>query len=116
MQDNRWIYILILVAGCFVSAFSQVLLKQASQKEYSKPIFQYFNWRVILGYFMFAGVVCLNIFLLKHIPMAVQNCVCESLPLVLSFIFGRIFFKEKISIWMIIGTVLIIAGLIVILV
>lgn len=116
MQENKWIYITILIAGCFVSAFSQVLLKKASTKEYSKPIFQYLNWRVILGYSLFAGIVCLNIFLLKYISMPVQSCVCESLPLVLSFIFGKIFFKEKISFGMAAGAILILAGLTVILI
>ena len=89
-------YILILLAACMVSAIAQVFLKKASQKEYGSLIRQYLNIWVVSGYAMFFAVMVLNIWLLKFIPMTVVSPVSESLPLLLSFLTGKIFFGEAI--------------------
>ena len=56
MNSFMW----LMFAGTFFSAISQILLKQSANKEYSHPILEYLNWRVILSYGIFAAVLLLN--------------------------------------------------------
>lgn len=49
-------FMLLMFAGTFFTAFSQLLLKQSANKTYTRPIFEYLNWRVITAYGIFAGV------------------------------------------------------------
>ena len=44
---------LIMLAGTFFSAISQVLLKQSANMEYKNPLWEYLNWRGILAYGIF---------------------------------------------------------------
>ena len=108
-------YIIILVVNCFLSAFSQVLLKKASLKNYGSFLRQYLNPLVISGYGLFFVVLCVNIFLLRYLPLSIENSVCESLPMLLSFVFGRFFFAEKLGISNIIGGIFIVSGIFIIL-
>ena len=50
---------LIMLAGTFFSAISKVLLKQSANMEYKNPLREYLNWRVILAYGIFFGVLLL---------------------------------------------------------
>ena len=70
------------------------------------------NVRVIIAYMMYILVVVLNIFLLRYIPLVVAMPINGTLPFILSIFFGRIFFHEKITIRKIVGSLLIIAGII----
>ena len=97
-MNNKFVYIFVLIISCFVSAISQVLLKKAALKEYPTFMRQYLNVRVVLAYFMFFAVVVANTYVLRFIPMTVMNPISETLPYVLSIIFGRVFFGEKLTI------------------
>ena len=108
-------YIIILVVNCFLSAFSQVLLKKASLKNYGSFLRQYLNPLVISGYGLFFVVLCVNIFLLRYLPLSIENSVCESLPMILSFVFGRIVFNETLYANSIIGGILVLIGIFMIL-
>lgn len=114
-MDERVLYILVLIINCFISAFSQVLLKKASLKDYGSFLKQYLNAYVILGYGLFFVVLFLNVYLLRKLPLAVVSPVGESLPIVLSFVSGRLIFNEKFSARKINGTVVILLGMCVIL-
>jgi len=111
---SMFFYILILLAACMVSAIAQVFLKKASQKEYGSLIRQYLNIWVVSGYAMFFAVMVLNIWLLKFIPMTVVSPVSESLPLLLSFLTGKIFFGEAITRRKVLGAACIVAGIIIV--
>lgn len=56
---NR-MFMLLMLAGTFFTAISQVLLKQSANKKYSNPLLEYLNWRVIVAYGIFFGVLLLN--------------------------------------------------------
>lgn len=116
MAESKWIFILILVANCFLSAFSQVLLKKAALKNENYFVRQYLNPYVLLGYALFFVVLCVNVFLLKHLPLLVLNPVAEALPIALSFVAGGLFFGENLSKRKICGGILIVAGIVVVLV
>lgn len=115
-MGNKWIFILFLIANCFLSAFSQVLLKKAALKTESSLVRQYLNLYVMCGYAFFFVVLCVNVFLLKHLPLSVLNPVAEALPIALSFVVGWLFFGENLSKRKICGGVLIVAGIVVVVV
>ena len=60
---------LIMLAGTFFSAISQVLLKQSANMEYKNPLREYLNWRVILAYGIFFGVLLLNTWCYTKVDM-----------------------------------------------
>lgn len=115
-MKNNALFILVLIANCFLSAFSQTLLKKASLKDYSSFIRSYLNVLVICGYGLFFLVLYVNVFLLRVLPLSVVNPIAETLPIVLSFFAGRLFFKEKITAWKIIGMILVLSGILIIII
>ena len=58
-----------MLAGTFFSAISQVLLKQSANMEYKNPLREYLNWRVILAYGIFFGVLLLNTWCYTKVDM-----------------------------------------------
>ncbi len=110
---SKYFYFAILIFTCCVSAFSQVLLKTASQKKYTSFFKQYLNPYVIIGYGLYFFVLIVNVYLLHYIPLSASSALSESLPLVLSFVTGKIFFGEKVSIFHLLGAACIIAGIVV---
>lgn len=115
-MKNNYIYYLFLIFSCCISAFSQILLKKASQKQYKNFIKQYINCYVIFGYCLYALVVVLNSFIIKYLSITITSALTESLPIILSFITGKVFFNEKITKNKIIGGMIIIAGIIIIMI
>lgn len=108
----KCIYILLLFFMCILSSFSQVLLKKAAGKEYNSFFRQYFNFFVITGYFIYVVVLFVNIYILKFVPLSLLSSISESLPLLLSFVCGRIFFNEHITKQKVIGGCFILCGII----
>lgn len=101
----------MLILSCFISAFSQFLLKKASQEKYSTFFAQYINFKVIVSYTLFFFVVFLNSYLLRYLPLVILNPVAEVLPFILSIFSGYFFFGEEITIKKIIGAIFIILGI-----
>lgn len=114
VMTNRSLYILLLLLVCFVSAFAQFLLKISSQKQYCSIVFSYLNVYVLSAYGLFFSCLVANVFLLRYLPVSTVSALSESLPLVFSFINGRIFFCEKLTVPKIAGGITIIVGTIVI--
>ena len=113
-MKNRFIYTLLLIIMCIISAFSQVILKKASLNTYPRFLGQYLNPLVICGYSLFFLVVSVNIYILRFLPMTIMMTVSESLSPLLSFVTGHIFFREQITKGKLIGGFFIIIGIIVI--
>lgn len=111
---NNWVFY-VLILNCFLSAFSQVLLKKASLKNYSVSFKEYFNFYVISGYGLFFIVLCVNILLLKRLPLTIVNPIGETIPILLSFVSGHFIFNEKITRRKTIGIVFILMGVLLIL-
>ena len=92
---NR-IYMLLMFAGTFFTAFSQILLKLSAGKEYRHPIFEYLNWRVILAYGMFFGVLLLNTYAYTRVDMK-YGAVIDSFAYVFVLLMSYLILKEKIT-------------------
>lgn len=111
-MNDRILYILILIINCFASAISQILLKKAAQKNYDSFINQYLNIYVVFGHSIFFIVVVVNIYLLKVLPLIILNPIGEALPIILSFISGKVFFAEKFTLKKILGMIFVLLGIV----
>ncbi len=115
-MNKYFIFIIFLIFSCLISAISQVLLKKSAQKQYNSFFKQYFNAYVIIAYLLFFIVVFANTYILRIIPMTIVNPIAETLPYIFSIIFGFFFFNEKITIRKILGSIIIIFGIIVLII
>lgn len=111
-MSNLVIYASLLALGTFVSSISQVLLKQASQKNYSSRIKEYLNIRVIFAYFLFFTTTILCILAYKVVPLSFGP-VIESSSYIYVTIFGIIIFKEKINKQKIMALIIIFIGILI---
>lgn len=105
-------FMLIMLAGTFFSAISQVLLKQSANITYKNPLREYLNWRVILAYGIFFGVLLLNTWCYTRVDMKFGP-VIDTATYVFVLIFSWRILKEKITRGKIIGNLIIIVGILV---
>lgn len=85
-----------MLAGTFFTAISQVLLKQSANKKYSNPLLEYLNWRVIVAYGIFFGVLLLNTWCYTKVDMRFGP-VIDTAAYVFVLIFSRLILNEKIT-------------------
>ena len=112
MSKTELLYSLFLLAGVFISAVSQVLLKKAALKEYDSPIKEYLNPLAILAYTMFVGTTFLSILAYRGIPMSLGP-VLEATSYIYVTLFGVKIFNEKINSKKIVALILIIGGILI---
>ena len=108
---NR-MFMLLMLAGTFFTAISQVLLKQSANKKYSNPLREYLNWRVIVAYGIFFGVLLLNTWCYTKVDMRFGP-VIDTAAYVFVLIFSRVILNEKITKGKLVGNLLIIAGILI---
>ncbi len=108
---NR-LFMLLMFAGTFFTAASQILLKQSADKTYRHPIFEYLNWRVILAYGMFFGVLLLNTYCYTKVDMK-YGSVIDTFAYVFILVLSKLILKEKITKGKLIGNIIIIAGILI---
>lgn len=105
-------FMLIMLAGTFFSAVSQVLLKQSANQTYDNPLREYLNWRVILAYGIFFGVLLLNTWCYTRVDMRFGP-VIDTAAYVFVLIFSKLILKEQITKGKLAGNLLIIAGILI---
>lgn len=108
---NR-MFMLIMLAGTFFSAVSQVLLKQSANQTYDNPLREYLNWRVILAYGIFFGVLLLNTWCYTRVDMRFGP-VIDTAAYVFVLVFSKLILKEQITKGKLAGNLLIIAGILI---
>ena len=112
MTKELIIYSLILLASVFISSVSQILLKKSAEKQYPSKIREYLNPYVIIGYGLFFGCTILSMYALKVVPLSMSP-VLESCGYIFVALMSFFFLKEKFTKRQMIGTVLIIIGVVV---
>lgn len=112
MDKTQILYACVLLAGVFVSAISQVMLKKSALKTYSSPIQEYLNPLVVVAYILFIGTTFLSILAYRGIPLS-MGPVLEATSYIYVTIFGVTIFKEKINGKKLLALGLIIAGILV---
>ena len=105
-------YSMVLLAGVFISAVSQVMLKKAAQKKYDSWIKEYVNPLVISAYALFFGTTLLSLIAYKEIPLSLGP-ILEATSYIYITIFGVLLFKEKINKRKLISLGLIITGIVI---
>lgn len=111
MTDGKTLlYACILLAGVFISAISQVMLKKAALKTYPSRIKEYLNPLVIFAYVLFVGTTFLSIFAYRVIPLS-MGPVLEATSYIYVTVFGLTIFKEKLNVKKVLALVLIIGGI-----
>ena len=105
-------YIWFIVLSVLVASFSQILLKKSATKEYPNRIREYLNPYVITGYGMMVVSTVLTVIAYTRVDFK-NGPIIESAGYVIVLILSRMFFKEKITTKKIIGTVLIIIGIVI---
>ena len=106
-------YILIFIASCLISAFSQILLKIAAKGTYRSWIYEYLNVKVISAYIIFFLATLLTVFCYKVVPLSL-GAMLESSGYVFVTVLGYVILKEKVSKQKLIGMALVIAGVIIV--
>ena len=109
---NKTIFILIYLAGVFVSSIAQILLKKSAGKKYESVIKEYLNPYVIISYAIFFGATFCTIYAYKGVPLSFGPILAAS-QYVFIVILSKIFLKEKIGLKKFIGLSVIVAGIIV---
>ena len=104
-------YIIVIVSIC-VASFSQILLKKGAEKKYDSIIRQYLNPYVIIGYGMMFLSLLLTMLAYKGLEYKIVPLM-ESLGFIIVIILSRIFFSEKITVKKVLGTALILIGILV---
>ncbi len=106
------VFMLLMFSGTFFTAISQVLLKQSANKSYKHPIFEYLNWRVMLSYFIFFGVLLVNTYAYTKVDMK-YGAVIDTFSYVFVMLLSYILLKEKFSKGRVIGNLIIIVGILI---
>lgn len=110
---NSKISILIMIVSAILAAFSQVLLKSSSNENKSASMIEsIFKVKVIIAYGILLLTMFLNIVAYKYLPYKIGPII-STLTYVFVLIFSRYFFNEKITKNILIGSVLIIIGIVI---
>lgn len=109
---SKTVFIIIYLAGVFVSSIAQILLKKSASKKYESILKEYLNPYVIISYAIFFGATFCSIYAYKGVPLSFGPILAAS-QYVFIAILSRIFLKEKIGFKKFIGLSVIVAGIIV---
>lgn len=112
MNDALVLYSCIMLAGTFISAVSQVILKKAALKTYPTRLKSYLNFPVIFAYTLFILTTFMVVFAYRVVPLSFGP-VLESTSYIYVTIFGVLIFKEKITAKKVLALSLILGGIIV---
>lgn len=110
MDSALLLYSGILLAGTFISAVSQVILKKAAMKTYDSKIAEYMNFPVIFAYTLFLLTTLMCVIAYKVVPLSFGP-VLESTSYLYVTVFGVLFFKEKVTKKKLLALALILAGI-----
>lgn len=109
---NKFLNIIILMFGVFISAVSQVLLKKAANKTYSSWIREYLNAPVIIAYGIFFLSTFLTIIAYRVVPLSL-GAVLEATSYIYITVFGVTIFRERVTIRKNIALLLILFGIVI---
>ena len=109
---NTYMYALLILAGTFIAAISQVMLKIEANKTHKSHLQEYLNPLVIFAYVLFVGTTLLSILAYRGIPLS-MGPILEATSYIYITIFGVKIFKEKMNRGKAAALVLIICGIVV---
>ncbi len=105
-------YYILIIISISIAALSQILLKKAATKKYDSLLKQYINPFVIIGYLLTFTSMIITIICYKGLEYKIVPLM-ESLGFIIVMFLSRIFFKEKLTTKKIVGTTVILIGIVV---
>ena len=105
-------FILVFLISVLISSVSQIVLKKSAVKKYDSVIKEYLNLRVICAYAMFFLSTLLTMYAYTGVPLTL-GALLEAVGYIYIPVLSFIFLKEKITPWMVIGSLFIICGIII---
>lgn len=105
MSDIK--YILMFVISIVIASYSQILLKKGAHE---KNI--YINKKTIIGYSLMVISTLFTLYAYKYVNLSLSQ-ILQALSFIFVALFSYIFLKEKITKRIVIGTIIIILGVIV---
>lgn len=112
MNNTTHFFMFLMFLATFFSAGSQILLKQSANSAHKSGIYEYLNWRVLLAYGIFAGVLLLNTYAYTRVPYK-YGSIIDTFTYVFVLLLSRLLLKERITKGKLIGNLLIITGILV---
>ena len=106
------LYSLIMVSGCLVAAFSQIMLKKSAEKQYESKLKEYLNPLVIIAYILFFGTTFISMYALKVVPLSMAP-ILEASGYIFVAVLSYIFLEEKLTKKQLVGMALILVGIVV---
>jgi len=103
----------MVISGVFISSLTQIILKTSAKKKYTNILYTIVNYKVILSYIIFAGVLAVNIYTVRNGFQVKDIALLESLGYVFVPLLSMIILKEKISKRQILSMLLILSGVII---
>jgi len=105
-------YIGVYLISVFIASCAQIILKTSADMEHENIVKEYLNLRVIVGYMILFASTLLTIIAYRGVELK-MGPIIESSGYVFILIMSCVFLHEKISIKKVLGTIFIIAGIIV---
>ena len=105
-------YAMLIVLSSLISAFSQIMLKKAAQKEYSSKLKEYLNPLVICAYGIFVLCTLLTMYALKVVPLSMSP-ILEASGYIFISVLSYIFFHETLTKKQLCGMMLVLAGIVI---
>lgn len=110
MEKITLFYILV-IAGIFLSACSQLLLKKSADRKHRSFLRSMLNWRVITAYTIFFGSLLINITAMSKGVKLKDMPILESLGYVFVPLLSYMVLKEKITKRTLVSIALILIGI-----
>lgn len=104
-------FYLLVVAGIFLSACSQLLLKKSADKEHRSFLRSMLNWRVIVAYGILFGSLLINITAMSKGVKLKDMPILESLGYVFVPLLSYIVLKERVTKKTLVSITLILIGI-----
>jgi len=111
-MGESWVYGALILFSTFISAFSQVMLKKAAMKNWGSRLREYLNAPVICAYTIFMAALLMTVWAYRGIEVS-QGTLLETSSYLFVFVFDVLIFRQKITQKKIIGTVLIMGGILI---
>lgn len=106
------LFALVYLAGVFVSAIAQILLKKSAGKTYENKIREYLNPYVVISYAIFFGATLCTIYAYKEVPLSLGP-ILGATEYIFVAVLSKLLLKEHISLKKFIGLSVIVAGVII---
>ena len=110
MSSSMLPSVCIALAGVFISAISQVMLKKSADKRYENALAEYLNPLVIGAYALFVGATLMSTLAYRVIPLS-MGPILDATGYLYVTLFGVLIFHERMDRRKLLALAIILAGI-----